>query len=523
MLGTRKTVLSKNLFKNLPFQNHSDSDLLSSDSSSSSESTDPPEPDFENMTDVSATISDLTNPFAGNIDLKDKVGLSLFVKATEGLPKEQKFNLSQETARKTVEAIEQANQAFFWGHVCFKINAAKDGNDYDLITQYDKLTLQDVISHSKTIWGSGTSYDIPDASVSLTKAQIQKRIRSSIISKWITNSMTPEAVKDIMLDKSKFQFRRVSNGQIENDGPIMLKLILTKINPSTRVGVRNLINKLTKMNLADFKEDVVAMVNAFQSTYNEIKSKDDKGFSNPESALFDALLTTKNKDFEDAINSIVREWEKGTDFSYEEIKEQALESYRNLIARYKRLDKKWLTSSTSHQASDDRDVQIQALRTELNALKNQRVNGNANSFQSNGTIQPASGQQQNGTHNSQPGYFIEPWRKVKNKGDTCFMDGKQWWWCPEHKRTNDFDGLYVTHQPGEGHQHWLERRRRNKRNRNGGLTNNTAKAHSSDSNSNAGPQLVLNDQMRQALLTHHGFSEIQMQAIADVTNQQQGN
>ena len=66
------------------------------------------------MTDTSATatISDLTNPFAGIIDLKDKVGLSLFVKATEGLPKEQKFNLSQETSRKTVEAIKQANQAF---------------------------------------------------------------------------------------------------------------------------------------------------------------------------------------------------------------------------------------------------------------------------------------------------------------------------------------------------------------------------------------------------------------------------
>ena len=64
------------------------------------------------------------------------------------------------------------------------------------------------------------------------------------------------------------------------------------------------------MNLADYKEDVVVMVNAFHSTYNKIKSKDDKGFSNPESALFDALLMTKNKDFKDSINSIVREWEQ---------------------------------------------------------------------------------------------------------------------------------------------------------------------------------------------------------------------
>ena len=97
------------------------------------------------------------------------------------------------------------------------------------------------------------------------------------------------------------------------------------------------------------------------------------------------------------------------------------------------------------------------------------------------------------------------------------MDGKQWWWCPEHKRTNDFDGLYVTHQPGQGHQDWLERKRRNKRNReasrNGGATQN------SNNNSDSALSLVLNDKMRQALLTHHGFDEIQMQAIEDAARQ----
>ena len=70
----------------------------------------------------------------------------------------------------------------------------------------------------------------------------------------------------------------MDNGQVENAGLIMLKLILTKINPSTKVGVRNLISKLNKMNLADYKEDLVAMVHSFQSTLNKIKVKDDKRF-----------------------------------------------------------------------------------------------------------------------------------------------------------------------------------------------------------------------------------------------------
>ena len=489
MVLTRNRDLTIHLFDILPYNSDSDSENNS-------------EINIESN-NMSSPISELTNPFAGVIDLKDKVGLTLYNKATDGLNDDNKFDFSQENAKRTVDSIEQANQAFFWGHVCFKIAAAKDGMDYDLITQYNKLTVQDVIAHSKVIWGSGTSYNIPDSTTSLTQEQVQRRIRSSIISKWLTNSMKPEALKDIMLDKEMFQFRRASNGQIENDGPTMLKLILTKINPSTRVGVRNLVNKLTKMDLADYKEDVVAMVDSFQSTLNEIKKKDDKGFSNPESAIFDALLTTKNKDFEDSINSIVREWEKGTDFTYEEIKEQSLEAYRNLLARYNRLNKTWLPTSSLPTIPDQRDVQIQALRTEVQQLKNNRLNSQnstGNSF--------SSGNQNNGH------IHIDAWRKSKTKGDTCLMDGKQWWWCPEHKREGDFDGLYVTHPPGDGHQKWLARRRRAKRDPAGGNS-----SYNSGSNTGSANSLVLSDQMRQALLTHHGFDEIQMQAIEEVTRQ----
>ena len=159
-------------------------------------------------------------------------------------------------------------------------------------------------------------------------------------------------------------------------------------------------------------------------------------------------------------------------------------------------------------------MQIQALRTELNTLKNARLGNGLQQFQS----QLPAPQQNQQTNQNGNGYFIEPWRKSKTKGDTCFVDGKQWWWCPEHKRQNDFDGLYVTHQPGQGHQNWLERKRRNKRNREASRQNNGNSDSTSTSTSginSGGPQLMLNDQMRQELLTHHGFSKLQMQAIED--------
>ena len=70
MLGTRKTVTARNLFNKLPCD--PETELFSSDLDSHSE----PDSNILKMTDTSSasTISDLTNPFAGKIDLKDKVG-----------------------------------------------------------------------------------------------------------------------------------------------------------------------------------------------------------------------------------------------------------------------------------------------------------------------------------------------------------------------------------------------------------------------------------------------------------------
>ena len=90
--------------------------------------------------------------------------------------------------------------------------------------------------------------------------------------------MTEDAIDDIFLDKDKSQVKHLSNAKIKSNWLIILKLVLTKINPSTRVGINYLIIKLTKMNLTKYKEDIVAMVNSFQTTYNEIKEKDRKGY-----------------------------------------------------------------------------------------------------------------------------------------------------------------------------------------------------------------------------------------------------
>ena len=49
---------------------------------------------------------------------------------------------------------------------------------------------------------------------------------------------------------------------------------------------------------------------------------------------------------------------------------------------------------------------------------------------------------------------------MKKEGAEKVVDGVTWWWCPDHKLDGVFDGLYMKHQPGEGHKKWKEERDR---------------------------------------------------------------
>ena len=80
---------------------------------------------------------------------------------------------------------------------------------------------------------------------------------------------------------------------IEEDGPIMLKIIYDHINASTRVGFQNLISKLNKFSLLDFNQNIPEMTDAFKETYNLILAKGETSV-NVESFYFDALLTCTN-------------------------------------------------------------------------------------------------------------------------------------------------------------------------------------------------------------------------------------
>lgn len=464
------------------------------------------ETDTPNMTTI---VSDNTNPFADDVVIGEKVGNSLFNKATAGLDDDEKLDFNIENAQVFKAEMDNANATYVWGPVTFQIEDSS-GNKKDLMEDFEKLTEDEVLTHSKTIWNAGADMKIPTADEHLTKEAVQLRIRSVMMSKFIRNSLKKSARRILDLNKKKFQFKHVADGRIEEDGPMMLKLIYDRINPSTRVGVRNLTNKLDQMNLEDYNQSVPEMIDAYENTYNLIIEKEGT-YSNQVSSLFDALLTSTNKDFSDSINDHLDKWEDGEKYSLESLKIVANKKYNNLCERYKRKGSTFKENCTSSShvnvSPTKKDAQIMALATEIESLKSKLYSTQDQSFYGNrnGSGSENQGRGNQGANNSSGNSPIATWRKTKNLGPKVFKDGKWYYWCEHHKVEGDYDGLYVTHPP-EKHAEWLERKNRNRRGQ-----------RERDPSSN---KLVLSDNLKSALLTQ-GFTPLQLSQIEDVSESQE--
>ena len=74
-----------------------------------------------------------------------------------------------------------------------------------------------------------------------------------------------------------------------------------------------------------------------------------------------------------------------------------------------------------------------------------------------------------GSINDVPGCpRLAKWRIVKVE-EKLTRDGKTYWWCPHHRRDNFYDGMYMEHDPGDGHKAWksnLDKKKGRRKNKN---------------------------------------------------------
>ena len=260
----------------------------------------------------------LTNPFDGDINPGTPDGLKLYNKAIAA--PEDKLSIQQKNANDIQAHFESDASDFGWGTLIgrVKIDGVNNGPTKNILTETRELTLEMIQKHACTTWGnldpwatnlpaSFTVRTIDPATHASQRSVFFRRTRSTMIAKRIKASLDKASMKSLNLEKSKFQWRD-ANGTIHNDGPTMLYLILTKVNPSVRVGISSLKQNLMSANLPKFQHNVIKLLDYMSEQMLQIKDKqgshDDFTLN-----LFNALATTNFKEFSSFIATERNEWE----------------------------------------------------------------------------------------------------------------------------------------------------------------------------------------------------------------------
>ena len=468
-------------------------DILNSSSSSrSSNSSSTPAP--TRPTGTMTTPSTMTNPFAVDIDLSKSESIKLFKTATEGLSKEKQYNGNKENGRAFKSAAQEACNDFCWGEICTSIPVTINGTNENLniFDDYHKLTLDDVVASAKATWTEGADTHTIDTQ-SIEAVTIQRRIRSSMMAKWIKKSLNDDGMLTLKVHKDENEFKD-SKGAIECDGPVMLRVLLEDIEPAVRVGAQDLIDKLETMSLEDHDNNLKAFLIDYQDTYKEILLKEED-YKNVVPLLLDHLLLHPDEEFRTAMQKKRDKHDEGKVYTMKEIVRLATSKFNNIDSRNKRRSKREKASTTK---SGNEDTMI-ALVSRLENLEKK-----AYSFGGPNVGNYSGGGSRTTNHT------VEEWR-MKRDGDRKVVGGKEYFWCPHHRLEGVFDGLYMQHKPGRGHEEWQERKDRMKQAKK--RTGTSGGANVNVTNNDSGDKrLVLDDKMvkaKQALVTDHGFSELQ--------------
>lgn len=461
------------------------------------------------------TMNDfITDPYQGDINPADeKFGLRLFLSATEPRPAGLQFTVSQDKAKEILQAFEKDSTSYAWGELVHKVPVSVDnsGNDVkkSIIRNYTEVTLHHVKQQALKLWGNkNATLDTPFPGVlevqNLDPANDENdrklyflQVRSRMIAKRIEGSITPASWNSLLQKSKDFAWMR-SNGNIEYDGPTMLKIIIATINPTTRVGVSDVTLEIQNARLNKYNFDVKLLLDDMNNNYQSLLRQNHE-HPNFILDLFQALLSAKNDEFRDYIQRLKDEWEAGKDIQPEVLMESAISKYNNM------------KKQNTWGRINPKDAKIVALATELRQIKS-CLSTSSNHQKSSDKKKPVIK------------LNIEKWRMHK-KEDKKEHNGNTWWWCPHHKLDGHFDGLYMNHPPHK-HDDWVmdKKKRRdeykkkksaNKNSFNSSYKNKTPKASSNN--------LQLSEKMRSALVSNFQCSDAEAEAVWSEMSQNFGS
>ena len=408
---------------------------------------------------LGATVDNpyVTNPYHGDILPGTSNGSKLYLAATKPLEESKRLDLSIENAIVIKSVLTQAANTFGWDKCIATPTtwdpAGKPQSFANLLLNPDNCRMNMVKFHGAHIFGTPnyTTGGIPTMEIKPIDPQLniddrpifQLRVRSEMISKWVYGNFDADAIRTIELQSPEFTWKRSQSdgGGFCLDGATMLKIILDEIAPSTTVGTDNYRKQIQNCRLPKFSYNVKECLEHIERCNKDILAQGET-YDSLRLHTFDCLKSAKNSEFKTWVRRVESDISCGTgeykNFTPAMVINAAKKMYLNM------------TATGEWDKLDPRDAQMIALLTTIKEntdRQSQRYDPSKKMAGGGGGSGPGG---DGGGNSSASRNTYEEWQLTKT-GDTKQVNGKTWWWCPNH---NDGKGLYVRHPPKD-HDRWL--------------------------------------------------------------------
>jgi hypothetical protein len=191
----------------------------------------------------------VTDPLKGNINPGEAEGAKLFRQATADISTDDKFDIIIENAKKFVSALRKDAKSFGW-ETLLNIRVNDLGREVNILRDHLSISVADITCQADTTWGNATrdfADPIPNdrvltpidpANVPTDLQIFYRRVHSKMIAKRLLAYLKPPDLEH--LETGVVDHTWINNLDEETDGPTILRHLLSRANPSTRVGVADL-------------------------------------------------------------------------------------------------------------------------------------------------------------------------------------------------------------------------------------------------------------------------------------------
>lgn len=357
----------------------------------------------------------LMSPFEGALDLASSEGTRLFIQATKGLEEKHLYDGKPASLGNFLDKVQVRVMTCHWEvifHITLQDGAPETAN---LLGDHGRVSLDRVKV-------------VRDARNQGPVTRERQCARMAYV--FLMNSITDRALS---VASSRYT-------EINEDGPTLLKVLLSETALGTRMSAFQIKHKLGKLSLKSYSYKVDEMHDDVRCDVKLLHAANETHQDLPLN-LFNAYAPAPSEDFQFEVRTLRNEYNRDSTITAEQIMTRIQPVYDDLKSQGK-----WVTK-------DPKDAQIVALKAQVQKLENTMgtrlsTDGNTSSTKGQTQSKPKVDDKGKNAKRSPP-----PQWKFKNPNDDKEMskDGITYYWCLYHSNPSDRrkKGMWVRHSPSE--------------------------------------------------------------------------